>query len=166
MRLLIVYGSKMGGTKGIAETLAASFRGFGDVVDVQPANEADHVEGYDAVIVGGALYASRWHKDARRFVRRHAASLRTVPVFFFSSGPLDDSAKGKEIPPTGQVERLMASVHAQDHTTFGGRLPADATGFPARSMAKTQAGDWRDNDQITRWARHVSRELHQHVLSP
>lgn len=166
MRLLIVYGSKMGGTRGIAETLAASFRGNGDAVDVQPARIVENIDGYDAVLVGGALYAMRWHKDARRFVRRHAEALRKVPVWFFSSGPLDDSAREKEVPPTGQVERLMASVEARGHSTFGGRLPTYATGFPARSMAKTRAGDWRDNEQITQWAREVAHQLHQSVLSP
>jgi len=26
---------------------------------------------YDAFVVGGALYTMRWHRDARRFVRRY-----------------------------------------------------------------------------------------------
>ncbi|MEZ5143227.1 MAG: hypothetical protein R2726_12020 [Acidimicrobiales bacterium] len=43
--------------------------------------------------------------------------------------------------------------------TFGGRLPADAKGFPASAMAKDHAGDWRDHDQVQAWAGDVAREL-------
>ena len=46
------------------------------------------------MIVGGALYAFRWHKDARRFVKRHADELAGRPTYFFSSGPLDDIGGG------------------------------------------------------------------------
>jgi menaquinone-dependent protoporphyrinogen oxidase len=43
--------------------------------------------------------------------------------------------------------------------TFGGRLPADAKGFPASAMAKTHAGDWRDPERIRGWAAEVAMEL-------
>ncbi|MDZ7882757.1 MAG: flavodoxin domain-containing protein [Mycobacterium sp.] len=59
--------------------------------------------GLDAVIVAGALYANRWHRDARRFVRPNTESLRTMPVWLVSSGPLDDSAARRSIAPTAQV---------------------------------------------------------------
>jgi menaquinone-dependent protoporphyrinogen oxidase len=36
---------------------------------------APPLDGVDAVAVGGALYANKWHKAARRFVRRHRAEL-------------------------------------------------------------------------------------------
>jgi menaquinone-dependent protoporphyrinogen oxidase len=45
--------------------------------------------------------------------------------------------------PVRGVAALMAHLGAEGHATFGGRLAADATGFPAAAMAKTHAGDWR-----------------------
>jgi menaquinone-dependent protoporphyrinogen oxidase len=69
MKLLVVYGSKRLGTAGIAETLAAEFHEQGVEVDVRPARLAGEIDGYQAVIVGGALYSNRWHRDAFRFVR-------------------------------------------------------------------------------------------------
>jgi flavodoxin len=92
MRVLVTFGSKRGGTEGLAQWLAASLSATGHDVDVRPAYEPDGLELYDAVIVGGALYANRWHKSARRFVQRHADELSRMPVWFFSSGPLDDRA--------------------------------------------------------------------------
>ena len=35
------------------------------------------------------------------------------------------------IPPVPQVQELLERIGARGHVTFGGRLPADAKGFPA-----------------------------------
>jgi len=118
------------------------------------------------VVVGGALYASRWHRQARRFVRRHASELRQCPTFFFSSGPLDDSAGRAAIPPVKQVKALMDRVGAREHVTFGGRLTPDAKGFPASAMAKKNSGDWRDPVQVQALARSVAARLHQGGPAP
>ena len=158
MKVLVAFGSKLGGTQGIASTIGTSFETAGDDVDVMAAGDVRSVDGYDIVIVGGALYAGRWHKDARRMVRRHQVGLRTKPVWLFSSGPLDDSAAGGDIPPTGQVRKLLAMVEAQGHMTFGGRLEPDARGFPATAMARSVSGDWRDQGQIERWAKMIREE--------
>ena len=80
------------------------------------------LEGIDTVAGAGALYANRWHRDARRFVRRNTAALRELPVWLVSSGPLSDSAEHQEIPPTRQVAKLAKRVGARGHVTFGGRL--------------------------------------------
>ncbi len=139
----------------IAETLEHE----GLEVELLPPGKALRAYGFDAVIVGGALYANRWHKDARRFVRRRERDLRRVPVWFFSSGPLDASADHANIPPPRSVEILMERVGAQAHVTFGGRLEKDARGFPASAMAKTRAGDFRNEPRVRDWAREIARVL-------
>ena len=155
MKLLVTYGSKRGGTEGLAEMIGESLRRTGFDVNIHPAAEVGSVDDYDAVIVGGALYANRWHRDAARFVKRHRRRLRTLPVWLFSSGPLDDSAEAKEIVPVGQVKRLMAMIQADGHQTFGGRLEPDASGFLAQSMARKLSGDWRDADHVARWTAQI-----------
>lgn len=159
MRILITWGSKRGGTAGIAEILGEALRGRGFEVVLLPAGEVEDLEEFDAAIVGGALYANRWHRDARRFIRRHVMQLRRIPVWFFSSGPLDDSADSGEIAPTGQVGVLMERVGALGHVTFGGRLEPDAKGFVARSMARTHSGDWRNPERVRGWADELARKL-------
>ncbi|MBZ4420989.1 flavodoxin domain-containing protein [Myxococcus sp. RHSTA-1-4] len=159
MRVLVTYGSKRGGTEGIARQVAEVLRGEGLDAEVRPPKEVEDVAAYDAVIVGGALYANRWYRLARRFVHRHAGVLREKPVWFFSSGPLDSSAVEGEIAPTHQVQALMEQVGARGHMTFGGRLEANAKGFIARAMAREHTGDWRDSGHIRRWAGSVAAEL-------
>ena len=99
-------------------------------MDLLPPSQVKNPDDYDAVVVGGALYSSRWHRQARQFVRQHAGELRQRPTFFFSSGPLDDWPGRSVIPPVRQVKALMNRVGARDHVTFGGRLAPDAAGLP------------------------------------
>ena len=105
------------------------------------------LDGVDAVVLAGALYAFRWHRDARRFARRFAEELRERPVWLVSSGPLDDSAAATEIPPVNRWPGV-GELGARGHVTFGGGS-SPAPGLPASAMAKKNAGDWRDPDHVT-----------------
>lgn len=159
MRILVAVGTERGGTSGIGEEIAEVLRLAGFGVDVRAAQSVSTLEGYGAVIVGGALYMGRWHRDARRFVKQHEAALRERPVWFFSSGPLDDSATHGELPPVPGVQQLMSRVHARGHVTFGGRLLPDARGFLAHAIAKKHSGDWRNTAFIQRWAASIAVSL-------
>ncbi len=166
MRILVTFGSKLGGTAGIADTIALRLRAEGHDVDVIPAKERAHADNYGAVIIGGALYANRWHKDARRFVAKNRADLSVRPVWLFSSGPLDDSARESIIPPTRQVAAIMDQLAARGHATFGGRLEPDVKGFPAAAMAREGSGDWRDENQIGAWAEEIASSLRAVAAGP
>jgi menaquinone-dependent protoporphyrinogen oxidase len=159
MRVLVAWGSKLGGTEGIARIIADELKALGFQADLMQASEVRDLRGYHAAIVGGALYANRWHRDARRLVTRHIADLRRIPVWLFSSGPLDASADGSDIPPTSQVTVLMERIGASGHATFGGRLSADVKGFLAAAMARKLSGDWRNPDRIRAWAGELARSL-------
>jgi len=158
--VLVAYGTTNGSTAQIAEDIAEVLRKDGLVADARSAGEVTHPESYDAVVVGGGLYAGRWHKDARRFVRRYRHTLAGRPLFFFSSGPLDASAAEKEIPPVHGVRRAMDRLDAREHITFGGRLEPGAKGFVARRIVEAgKGGDFRDFEAIEAWADHVATEL-------
>ena len=158
-RILVAYGSKRGGTAGLAAMIGDASTEAGIEVSVSPARDIHNPTGFDAAVVAGALYANRWHRDARRFVQRNADDLRRLPVWLVSSGPLDDSAAQRDIGPTSQIHKLIERVGARGHATFGGRLSPDAKGFPARAMAKTNAGDWRDPAQVRRWVAAIVEQL-------
>jgi menaquinone-dependent protoporphyrinogen oxidase len=159
MKVLVTFGSKMGGTAGIAYVVGGVLADAGLDVTVVPAETAPDPAGFEAVVVGGAIYASRWHPDARRFVARHAAALATRPVWFFSSGPLDDDATEREIPPPHHVGVWIRRLGVRDHITFGGRLLPEARGSVAHELAKHAAGDWRDMGQVRSWARGIAAAL-------
>lgn len=155
--VLVVYGSKYGSTAGIARHVADTLRGNGITTDVRPAADPVPRWSYDAVVIGGGLYANRWHKDARRFLRRHHRELTRLPVWLFSSGPLDRSAAARDIPPVPGVRRAMNRLEDVEHITFGGCLTDTARGRFARMIvASGKGGDFRDFDRITAWAERVA----------
>ena len=159
IRVLVAYASERGGTAEIADWIGDALRQADVAPDVRPAGEVTSLDGYDAAIVGGALYAGRWHREARHFVRHHAGALAHLPVWLFSSGPLDHTAEERKIAPAPRVAKLARRINAQGHATFGGRLDPDAQGFLASKIAKRMSGDYRDRGRVTEWAAGIAHDL-------
>ena len=158
-RALVVFGSKNGGTAGLARMIGGELSRNGWTVIVQDAAQPADLRDLDLVVVGGALYENRWHKEARAFVRKNQQTLRRLPVWLFSSGPLDGSARSGDIAPVSQVQELAQRIEARGHMTFGGVLSREAHGLFARAMAKKFAGDYRDPEQVADWVRQIEHEL-------
>ncbi|WP_261717509.1 flavodoxin domain-containing protein [Streptomyces sp. FZ201] len=158
--VLVAYGSTNGSTAEIAEAVAAVLRKEGCTAEALPASAVVRLTDYEAAVVGGGLYAGRWHKDARRFLRRHRAELDDRPLWLFSSGPLDPSASERDIPPVPGVRRAMTRLDARQHVTFGGCLREGAKGRVAKMILRSgKGGDFRDFDHIEEWAAGIAAEL-------
>jgi menaquinone-dependent protoporphyrinogen oxidase len=158
VRVLIVYGSSRGGTAGLAQMIAEAFVSRGIVADVGEANAVDAIdaiEEYDAVIVGGALYSGRWHPDATWFVERNLEALRAISAWFFSSGPLDTSARSGALAPVSQVQDLARQADIRGHMTFGGYLEAKSSGFLSSLLSWGTPGDYRDSAQVNEWVDRI-----------
>lgn len=151
MRILVVFGSKNGGTREIAvavgEELAAAH-----AVDVWSAQDASAPVGYDAVVLAGSLYAWHWGGGLAQWVRRYQETLSQLSVVALSSGPTDDSASTRELPPPQAVQRLLDRVGCRQHRTFGGRVAPDSDA----AKRGLPVGDWRNFDDIRAWARELS----------
>ncbi|MGW2700096.1 flavodoxin domain-containing protein [Streptomyces sp. NPDC001340] len=159
-RVLVAYGTTNGSTAQIAETVAEALLKEGLTAQARPARSVTSVAPYDAVVVGGALYAGRWHRDARRFLRRHRRDLAERPLWLFSSGPLDASASERDVPPVPGVRRAMESLTVIEHATFGGCLDEGAKGRIAGMLVRDgKGGDFRDVPAIEEWARHIAAGL-------
>jgi menaquinone-dependent protoporphyrinogen oxidase len=158
--VLVAYGTTNGSTAQIAEAVAEVLRKAGLTVDVLPAQSVASVASYEAVVVGGGVYAGRWQKHARRFVRRHRRALAGRPLWMFSSGPLDPSASERDIPPVPGVKRAIVRLDAREHVTFGGCLDEGAKGFVARRILSSgKGGDFRNFTEIEAWATRIGSEL-------
>ena len=155
MKILVAYASKYGSTAEIAHVIGDELSREGHEVELKPARDVHGLADWDAVVLGGALYMFRWYGPANRFVHRHVDELREMPAWFFSSGPLDDSAAKTEIPPVWSVRRLLQRVDGRGHITFGGKVAPDS---PAAKRG-LPVGDWRDMDRVRAWAQFLSSEL-------
>lgn len=161
MRVLVIYASSRGGTADLARMVAEELVARGIDADVGDAGEVDSVSGYDAVIIGGALYHGRWHTDASWFVERNLTDLRETLVWFFSSGPLDDSARSGSLAPVAQVGALARLADICGHMTFGGVLAAGSTGFFASLLRWGKPGDYRDPAHVREWVGRIVERIGQ-----
>jgi len=71
----------------------------------------------------------------RRQVRRYVCGFRTIP-------------------PTKQVAKLAAGIHARGHITFGG-----CQGLHRSKDGQNRTSDWRDEADVKRWVESVMAEL-------
>ncbi|WP_181775736.1 flavodoxin domain-containing protein [Amycolatopsis pittospori] len=159
--VLVAHAGRSGGTKEIAEVIAAELRESGLMVDMVDAAEVDDVAPYGAVIVGSALHHRRWRPEAVQLLTEHEEALRHRPVWLFHSGPCGPLAAGKRVSLPAGVALLAARIDAERTATFGGRLtPATASGLFWKIMAAGPwAGDFRDWPSIRAWARDVGRRV-------
>jgi menaquinone-dependent protoporphyrinogen oxidase len=154
VRVLVVYGSSRGGTAGLASMVAEAFVARRVRADVGDASDVGDLIGYDAIVVGGALYHDRWHPEATSFVERNLDGLLRVPVWFFSSGPLDDTARSGSLAPVDQVRDLARDADIRGHMTFGGVLEKRPHRLSS-VFAWGRTGDFRDRQQVHEWVGRI-----------
>src|SRR3954452_18090306 len=122
LRVLVVVATKHGATRGIAEAIARELSeddagpATGLTVALQDAEHAPAPTGYDAVVVGSAVYAGRWREAARDGAGAPAPALRERPVGLSSSG-----RSGSPPCPTDEphdVHRLTRLAGARGRHVF------------------------------------------------
>jgi menaquinone-dependent protoporphyrinogen oxidase len=157
-RVLVAYASKLGSNAEIAEAIATVLRDSGHHASAVPVREVKALDGWDAVILGSAIYAAHWQKDARRFAARFHDTLQVRPLWLWGSGPLDTRLARAGLPITAHGAAITGDLGARDHRTFGGRLAKDAPIDP--QVLKTHPiGDFRDWEAIGAYARQIAAEL-------
>jgi menaquinone-dependent protoporphyrinogen oxidase len=165
--VLVAYASKHGSTAEIAEAIAQTLRESDLTVDCKVADEVKTLEGYDAVVLGSAVYMKRWRSEARHFLSRHGKALATMPFWVFSSGPIGDPADAPDekaeawAEPRRTIEKAEG-LGVREHVVFGGRVPADPHGPIQKAMVENTPAEWRDRrdwDAIRDWARGIGASL-------
>jgi menaquinone-dependent protoporphyrinogen oxidase len=125
-----------------------------------------------------------WLNEPLDFMRRNLETLSTRPTWLFSSGPLPGSSKEvpdadpitnalgpKDGPGSGgrrKVEELAAVIKPRGHEVFMGAFnPNDPPKAVSERFVRLMpvasrilpAGDWRNWDAITGWAREIAAAL-------
>ena len=157
-RVLIAYASKHGSTREVAERLASVMRSAGLAVDVMPAGEVGLLRGYDAVVLGGALYTGRLHKDARSFLARHREPLSVRTVAVFALGPKTINA-ADVAASRAQLDRSLKktpNVAPVSVAIFGGVIDPHKLRFPFNRMPASDARDWAS---IEAWGSELAERI-------
>jgi menaquinone-dependent protoporphyrinogen oxidase len=164
-QVLVSAASEHGSTTDIARIIGQTLADSGVAVDIVPPAAVDSIEGYDAVILGSAVYAGHWLAAARNFAIRFRDPLASLPVWLFSSGPVGDPSR-KLVQSMGQdpadVLRIRRAIQVRGHRTFAGKLNPQALGVAQRAsllVFRDLSGDFRDWAAITQWADGIAADL-------
>lgn len=165
LKVLITAASLHGATGEIADVLGKELSGTGAAATVIPPGSVDDIEGYDAVIIGSAVYAGHWLAPARDFVHRYRDALASRPVWLFSSGPVGDPSgklsKAMRNEPV-DVAALSTATHARGHVMFDGKLDPKVLSLPQHAtllIFRGLDGDFRNWSAIKEWGRSIAEEL-------
>ena len=166
LRILVAYASVHGSTAEIARSVSLTLSRAGFDVDVLPVTEVKGVDGYNAVVLGSAVYAGRWRKDAYDFLERFAIDLKQKDVWLFQSGPLGHSAQYIVRSLPTNMAALAQYLRVKGAATFGGKLQGGVGGPIARFLERAGlAGDYRDFTEIRLWAEDVARTTAMDVVT-
>lgn len=158
--ILVTYATRSGSTEEVAQAVAEVLRNHNLPVDLQSAIHAYSIEQYSAVVICVALYGGRMHKDVRRFLAAHRASLTRLPVALFVLGPVHSDEKewtGARQQLNKELKRFSWLSPVAQHIV-GGRFDPTRLNFPFKLLPgfrKIPASDALDWDLI----RHSAAQL-------
>lgn len=157
MKVLVSAASKHGATTEVAATLAAALKAAGADATVLAPDEVASVDGFDAAVIGSAVYVGRWLEPARDLLERHRVALTRMPVWLFSSGPIGDPPKPLDEPL--DVPAMVALVGAREHRVIPGRIDKRLLGLGEKAIlaaVRAPEGDYRPWQEIQAWAAEIA----------
>ena len=160
MRVSVVYASKHGSTREVAEVIATGIRRGHHQVDVLNADELGAIPEADAFVLGSAVYAGRWLKSITNLIDAGSDALADRPVWLFSVGPIGDDADEAQVDV--DASHLIEACGARDHAVFAGKLDFVDLGLGERLLAralKAPEGDFRNWAAITDWAHGIETTI-------
>lgn len=161
MNVLVTAASRHGATQEIAEAIGRTLSDRGVTASVVPIADVTDLEGYDAVIVGSAVYMGHWLESARTFVERYSEALSSRPTWLFSSGPIGDPPRPNKSEAV-DVAEIGSKTQAKEHKLFAGKLDKSKLGYGERAVMlafRAVEGDYRDWSEIEAWASGIQEEL-------
>lgn len=171
MRVLIVYASRHGQTRRIAEHIADVMRSAGDdpfvrKVSALPRDIVPHAA--DLVVIAGSVHFGRHAKALERFVAGQRASLAKTRTAFVSvsgaarsveSMPLAEENAQKFLATTGWLpDRIALFAGGEPYTRYGffTRLIMKKLNRERGVVVDTRRDyDFTDWDAVTRFAREL-----------
>ena len=160
MKVLIAVASRHGSTVEVATRIERVLIEAGMTTVVATPELITNLAGYDAVILGSAVYGGRWLASAKDFVSRNLSGLIERPVWIFSSGPIGGQPANDE--EALDVASARTDTRAREHRVFAGRLERSRLGLAERAIVRVVRapdGDFRPWEEITAWAHSIAIAL-------
>jgi menaquinone-dependent protoporphyrinogen oxidase len=162
-KILVVYATRCGSTREVAQAVTQDLRGRGCTVDFRAAEKVSSIAGYEAAIVAGAVRFGKWLPEATDFVRRNQAGLKRVPVAFVAVHMMNLGAgEAARKARAAYLDAARALVKPQAEVFFAGKVDMSRLSFSERMVTKLMKGrdaDLRDWPAIHTWAKDVFPQL-------
>jgi menaquinone-dependent protoporphyrinogen oxidase len=164
-KILVTYATKHGATAEIAEKIGQVLQEAGLGVEVKSVDKVNELDAYRAVVLGSAVYAGMWRKEAVDFLEANEKKLAERVVWLFSSGPTGEGdpvelMKGWKFP---EAQRPIADrIGPRDIAFFHGEIDMDDLNLAEKLIVKgikAPTGDFRDWEAITAWAAAIGDAL-------
>ncbi len=145
MKALVVYGTRGGATKGIADEIGKTLGEQGFAVTVKDARDTKGIDvgTFDLVVVGSSVIMGMWKGQAKAFLKRNVKALAGKKVALFSSGLAggdpDKAAYTRE--SIAKVAAKFPAIQPVSLAYFGGYL------------------DFSDKRRIDHWFGAVKKDL-------
>ena len=117
MNIVILYATREGQTRKVAEHLAAALRArdvAADVIDIATVDGARGeplpLDGYAAAILAAPVHYGK-HKEMAPFVRRHRAALDGLPCAFLSVSGSQATADNPLVPAPARARAAASAQH-------------------------------------------------------
>jgi menaquinone-dependent protoporphyrinogen oxidase len=145
--VLVVYASKYGSTKGVAERIATRLGERCCRVELRPVDQVGSLDAYEA------------------FVRGSLSALQDTPVWLFSVGAFSDTKRlvgplmKREPRGIGEFRR---AIEPRDYRVFAGVIDRRQWPFFSRLFYRAlggRLGDYRDWQAIDAWADGIAAAL-------
>ncbi len=164
-QVLVAYATKYGATAEIAKEIGQVLRQTGLRTEVLPVKRVGDLAPYQAVVLGSAVYAGQWRKEAAAFLEDTAQALAERPVWLFTSGPTGQGdptelMKGWRFPEG--LQPIADRIRPRDVAFFHGVLDLKKLNLAEKLIVKAlkaPVGDFRDWETITSWARRIAETL-------
>lgn len=161
MNVLVAVASRHGATWEIGASITSVLAARGHRADLQEPAQVSTLAGYDAAVIGSAVYLTSLLPDARDLVERLGKELVNRPLWLFASGLASPTSGART---TSELAALGERLGARDNRLFRGRLERAGLSFAERVAAAgvlNREGDHRDFGAIERWAGTIADELEQ-----
>lgn len=131
MKTLIVYTSKYGFTKECVDDIAAALKGVVDIVELNVPTNID-LSSYNQIIIGGAIYMGKVHKNITTFVHNNLEILRNKRIGLFITCGFSENFDMylRETYPKRLLEIALAK------RCFGGELQISKMKFLDKILTK------------------------------
>ena len=184
VKVLVVYGTRSGATKGTSEEIAKVLQEANFEVKVVNAKEEKikDISEYGLVVVGSGMAMGNWASEAEDFVKRFHKDLanKKLAIFISSLKPVEEkegkTARVARIQKVGLDDKILKYQLKPISTgVFGGIIDYNKMNFiirksmeigykSAASKARIQRScslavyDLRDWDEIHEWAKELAKK--------